>query len=111
MSELAWRFFRWMGEPSKLKGLAWRFFFWITPPWLSRKFQMYGFRLFAERYPGVVDRKIRAALVQGFGPTLSEEELAALSKDALDLFLHPPTREQVLEQVRKRRLSQIGPHP
>ena len=40
MSELAWRFARWM-TPRR-----WRFFFWITPRWLSNKYQMYMFRLF-----------------------------------------------------------------
>ena len=64
MSELSWRFFFWMCEPSKLKGLAWRFFFWITPRWLSKKWQMYMFRQYAERYPTEVERKIREALAR-----------------------------------------------
>ena len=101
MNELGWRVFRWMCEPSKLKGLAWRFFFWITPRWLSKKWQMYMFRQYAERYPDEVERKVRESLAP-LGATRSEEELAAWSKDTLDLMLHP--------EARKRRLSQIGPH-
>ena len=64
MSELEWRFYVWMCNPSKLKGLAWRFFFWITPRWLSKKWQMYMFRQYAERYPTEVERKIREALAR-----------------------------------------------
>ena len=82
--------------------LAWRFFVWITPRWLSKKWQVYMLGRFVERYPGEVERKIREALPQQFRATRSEEELAAFSKDALDLMLHP--------EARKRRLSQIGPH-
>ena len=92
-----------MSEPSKLKILAWRFFFWVTPRWLSRKYQVCMLRLFVKRYPDEVERKIREALAQPFGATRSEEELAALSKDALDLMLHP--------EARKSPFSQIGPHP
>ena len=92
MGELAWRFARWM-TPRR-----WRFFFWITPRWLSKKYQMYVFRLYTERYPAEVDRKIREALVQGFGAIRSEEELAALSKQALDLMIHPQARSQVLHR-------------
>ena len=95
-----------MSEP-----LAWRFFFWITPRWLSGRVQTYGVRCFIERYPGVAERQMRAALAQpiaamtqrfgGIGP--SEEELAARSKHGLDVMLHP--------EAHKRRFSQIGPHP
>ena len=82
-----------MSEPSKLKGLAWRFFFWITARWLTRKSQMYMLGRYVECYPGEVERKIREALPQRFRATRSEEELAAFSKDALDLMLHPEARQ------------------
>ena len=98
LKTLAWRFARWM----TLTPRRWRFFFWITPRWLSKKYQMYMFRLYVERYPAEAERKMREALVQGFGAFRSEEELAARSKDALDQMLHP--------EAYKRRLSQIGPH-
>ena len=118
MSDLAWRFYVWMCKPSKLKGLAWRFFFWITPRWLSKKFQMYVLRCYVERYPGEMERKISAFLrasipataealaplikleAQQSGATQSEEEIAALSKQFLDLMLHPEARAAFLKSAR-----------
>ena len=91
LATLAWRFACW----SWMTPRRWRFFFWITPRWLSKKYQMYMLRCYVERYPAEAERKMREALVQGFGAIRSEEELAALSKDALDLMLHP---EQVLHR-------------
>lgn len=102
MSELAWRFFHWMCEPSKL--YRWRFFFRITPRWLSKKFQMYMFRQYAERYPAELQRKIIEAIPQEsrIRQARSEEELVAWSKDALYLMLHPEAYKSRLSQVLHR---------
>lgn len=53
---------------------------------------MYMVRRFAERYPGVLERKIREAIPQQFRATRSEEELAAWSKDTLHLMLQDRRR-------------------
>ena len=103
MSELAWRFFRWMCEPSKGKIRAWHFFFWITPRWLSKKCQMYMFRSYAERYPAKLERQVREALAHQLNRLKSEDERAAYTKWATDLLLHP--------NARNLRFSQIGPQP
>ena len=113
MSELAWRLFRWMCEPSKLKGLAWHFFFWITPRWLSKKFQMYMLRCIVERYPAEVDRSMResarAMKQQHFPETgWSEEEIVEIYKRGLDLMMDPQALKRAREQARKGDFSQFG---